>query len=235
MVREIVRTIARVAVAVAVLGAGLVFATPAVALPQTCPPTCDQIPATAWPAPASIPLNSDYHWPQLAGIAVAAPAPRFRFEEFCRTPQLPNDPSAYAIADKAVVGGPDGQWQLQAQIIHWRGDTSTGGQSAQSVFNAANLALRLCPVTAPQFAVTLTTDAIDRMAAVLTAPGLIVHQYVLSHPQSSTVSELVMWNTTTPGGPAQVPWPSGADTVADAQVFDAMSAPLCEAYLSSCG
>ena len=235
MVREIVRTIARVGLASVLIGAGLIFAKPAAALPQTCPPTCDHIPATAWPTSASIPLNSDYHWPQLAGVAVPAPAPRFRFEEFCRTPQLPNDPRAFAVAEKAVVGAPDGQWQLQSQIVHWRGDTSAGGQSAQSVFNAANVALRLCPVTAPQFTVSLTTDAVDRMAAVLTAPGVTVHQYVLSHPQSSSVSELVLWNTTAPGGSAQVPWPSGAETVVDTQVFDAMSAPLCGAYLSSCG
>lgn len=235
MVREIVGTIARVALAGALVAAGLIVATPAVALPPTCPPSCDRIPASAWPTPASIPLNSHYHWPPLAGVAVPAPAPRLKFEDFCRTPQLPGDPRAYAVAEKAVVGGSDGQWQLQAQIMHWRGDTSAGGQSAQSVFNAANLALRLCPVTAPPFAVTLTTDAIDRMAAVLTGPGVIIHQYLLSHPQSSTVTELVLWNTTAPGGSVRVPWPSGADTVDDASVLDGMSTPLCEAYLSSCG
>ncbi|CAN5606974.1 hypothetical protein BH09ACT8_BH09ACT8_18870 [soil metagenome] len=232
MVREIVRTIAQVALAGVLIGAGLVFSKPAAALPQTCPPSCDQIPATAWPASASIPLNSEYHWPLLAGVAVPVPAPRFRFEEFCQTPQLPDDPRAYAVAEQAVVGGRGREWQLQAQIIHWRGDTATGGQLAQSVFNAANVALRLCPVTAPQFAVTLTTDAIDRMAAVITGPGIIAHQYVLSHPQSSTVSELVLlWDSPGPGGSPQVPWPDPVDT----QVFEAMSAPLCAAYLSSCG
>jgi hypothetical protein len=231
MVREIVRTITRLGLAGVLIGAGLVFQPSATASPRTCPPSCDRIPSAAWPAPASIPLDGHYHWPLLATIAVAAPAPRFRFEEFCRSPQLPGDPRAYAVAEKAVVGGPDGQWQLQAQVIHWRGDTSTGGQSAQSVFNAATVAMRLCPVTAPQFTVSLTTDAIDRMAGVLTAPGVVVHQYLLSHPQSSTVSELVLWNTTAVGGSAQVSWPN----LVDARVFDAMSAPLCGAYLSSCG
>ncbi|WP_264071871.1 ATPase [Mycolicibacterium komossense] len=232
MVRDILRAIARVGVAGLVIGAGLVFAPSATALPQTCPPNCDQIPAGAWPAPSSIPLNDDAHWPLLAGVAVSAPAPHFRFEEFCGTPRLPDDPRAYAVAEKAAPARPAGLWQLQAQIMHWRGDTSAGGQSAQSVFNAANVALRLCPVTAPQFTVTFTTDAIDRMAAVLTGPGgLVVHQYVLSHPQSSTVSELVLWNTPVAGVSAQVPWPS----VVDAGVFDAMSTPLCEAYLASCG
>ncbi len=231
MVRDAFRGFVRGIQVGSLIAAGLVFAPSAAAVPQTCPPVCDQIPATAWPAPESIPLNGDYHWPLLAQVAAPAPASRFRFEDICSSPQLPNDRRAFAVAAKAVVVRPAGQWQLQAQIIHWRGDTSAGGELAQSVFSAANLALRLCPVTAPQFSVLFTTDAADRMAAVLTGPGVVAHQYIFSHPQSSTISELVLWETPGPGGTRQVVWPA----TADAQVFDAMSAPLCEAYLSSCG
>lgn len=58
--------------------------------PQTCPPVCDQIPDAAWISPAEIPLNSVYHWPSLAAIAVPTTGmatPRFRFEEICATPE----------------------------------------------------------------------------------------------------------------------------------------------------
>jgi hypothetical protein len=212
------------------VGGGVVSAPQARARPETCPPTCDQIPATAWPDGADIPLDTIYHWPLLAGLAVPAPAPRFRFEELCSTPQLAGDPRSYAVAEKALVTHPAGQWQLQAQVLHWRGDTSAGGQSAQSVFNTATVGLRLCQVTAPQFTVALTTDRPDRMAAVITGP-VVMHQYLLSHPQSSTVSELVLWATPGPGAPPEVPWPA----VPDAHVFDAMAQPLCGAYLASCG
>jgi hypothetical protein len=226
MVREIA-----LALCVGVLISGSVVSAPqAEARPETCPPLCDAIPATAWPAPPDIPLDAVYHWPPLAGLAVPAPAPRFRFEEICSTPQLPNNPRGYAVTEKAVVSQPDGQWQLQAQVLHWRGDTGTGGQSAQSVFNGATVGLRLCQVTMPQFAVSFTTDRPDRMAAVITGP-VIVHQYLLSHPQSSTVTELVLWVAPAAGEPPRVPWPA----VTDSAVFDAMARPLCGAYLSSCG
>ncbi|CAN5565717.1 hypothetical protein BH09ACT7_BH09ACT7_41660 [soil metagenome] len=226
MVRVIVR-----AICVGLLvGGSLMGAPQAAARPETCPPTCDSIPATAWPVGSGIPLDSVYHWPALAELAVPAPAPRFRFEELCATPQLPNNPRSYAVAEKALVSQPDGQWQLQAQVIHWRGDTSTGGQLAQSVFNGATVGLRLCQLIEPQFTVSLTTDRPDRMAAVFTGP-VVVHQYLLAHPQSSTVSELVLWTTPRVGAPPEVPWPA----VPDAQVFDAMAQPLCGAYLASCG
>lgn len=230
MVREIVR-----AICVGLLvSAGMVNPPRAGAQPETCPPTCDQIPATAWPDRTAVPLDTVYHWPMLSGLAVPAPEPRFRFEELCATTQLANDPRSYAVAEKAstatAVGQPEGEWQLQAQVMHWRGDTARGGQWAQSVFNAATVGLRLCPVTAPQFAVLLTTDQSDRMAAVLTGP-VIVHQYLVSHPQSSTVSELVLWAAPPIGSPPQVPWPA----VPDSQVFDTMTRALCAAYLASCG
>jgi hypothetical protein len=231
MVREIPRAIVRGLQAVLLICGGLLIAPPAAALPETCPPLCDRIPATAWPATASIPLDNVYHWPRLAGVAVPAPASRFRFEEVCVSPQPPNDPRGYAVTAKAVIGQPGGQWQLQAQVMHWRGDTGQGGQAAQSVFNSADVALRLCQVTTPPLTVSITTDQPDRLAAVITGPGNVIHQYLLSHPQSSTVSELALWDVPAPGLPPQVPWPA----MADSQVFDAMSAPLCGAYLSSCG
>jgi hypothetical protein len=54
----------------------------------------------------------------------------------------------------------------------------------------------------------------------------VMHEYVLAHPESSTVVELAMWSSV----PPQVGWPPVADT----QVLDAMAAPLCSAYIGSC-
>jgi predicted nicotinamide N-methyase len=53
-----------------------------------------------------------------------------------------------------------------------------------------------------------------------------MHEYLLAHPNSSTVVELALWASL----PAQVEWRAAAD----AQVLDAMAAPLCGAYIRSC-
>ena len=50
-----------------------------------------------------------------------------------------------------------------------------------------------------------------------------MHEYLLADPNSSTIVELAMWSSL----PTQVDWPA----VADAQVLDAMAAPLCSAYI----
>ena len=50
-------------------------------------------------------------------------------------------------------------------------------------------------------------------------------------PGSSTVSELALWVTPGPTGTPLVSWP----VMLDDRVFDAMAAPLCAAYLGSCG
>jgi hypothetical protein len=229
MLRVILR-IALSAVALGMLvGFGSMLAPTAAAVPDTCPPTCDQIPAAAWPDPRSLPLDATYRWPALPGLAVAAPAPRFRFEELCAGPPPLDDPRSYAVAAKVVVPAPDGQWQLQAQVLHWRGETWRGGQLAASVFDTAAAALRSCLRAAPQFSPLITTDEPDRMAAVISGPssGLVAHHYLLADPASSTISELVLWAVP----PVQVPWLQ----VPDARVFDAMATPLCGAYLGSCG
>ena len=183
----------------------------------------------AWIEPTAIPLYSTYHWPGLAGVAVTVTNPRFRFEEAVRTPPVPDDPRQFAVAARAVVPQPEGQWQLQVQVIHWRGETWRGGQLASAVFDKAVAALRGCQLTAPLTSPSLTTDTPDRMAAVISGvpPGQqVLHEYLLVHPRSSTVVEVAMWATT----PPRVDWPA----VPDAQVLDAMTAPLCKAYIDSC-
>lgn len=202
---------------------------PAYAVPMDCPPNCDRIPNSAWIASTDIPLYATYRWPGLAGVAVTATNPRFRFEEACASPPVPDDPRSFAVAARATVVQPEGQWQLQVQVLHWRGETWRGGQRASAVFDRAVAALRGCQLTSPLTSPSLTTDTPDRMAGVLSGvlPGqAVLHEYLLVNPSNSTVVELAMWATT----PPRVDWPA----VPDAQILDAMSAPLCAAYIDSC-
>jgi hypothetical protein len=222
----------RLTVATMLIASGLVVAqvsaVAAHADPETCPPVCDRIPDTAWIAPSAIPLNSTYRWPSLAGAAVpmtGTTTPRFRFEEVCGTPPAPHDPRESAVAGRATVMHPDGQWQLQALVLHWRGDTWLGGQLASSVFNAGVAALRGCQRGTPAQSPSITTDEPNRLAAAISGP-VIMHTYLISHPQSSTISELTLWSSGSP----EVPWP----VISDAAVLDAMTAPVCAAYIGSC-
>lgn len=202
---------------------------PAHAVPRDCPPNCDRIPESAWIDPTALPLYSTYHWPGLAGLAVTATHPRFRFEEACATPPAPDDPRGFAVAAKAVVPQPERQWQLQVQVMHWRGETWRGGQLASAVFDKAVATLRGCQLTSPLTSPSLTTATPDRLAAVVSGvlPGqAVLHQYVLVNPYNSTIVEVAMWSAS----PPRVGWPA----VPDAQIFDAMTAPLCTAYIDSC-
>ncbi len=217
------------AVVLAAWGLAVGPADPASALPRDCPPNCDRIPDSAWIDSTALPLYPAYRWPGLAAVAVTATNPRFRFEEACGTPVVPDDPRGFAVAARAVIPQPEGQWQLQVQVIHWRGETWRGGQLASSVFDNAVAALRGCQLTAPPASPSITTDAPNRMAAVITGvlPGqAVLHEYLLVNPLNSTVVEVAMWAAT----PPRTDWPA----VPDPQIFDAMNAPLCTAYIDSC-
>jgi hypothetical protein len=201
---------------------------PAHADPETCPTTCDQIPNSAWIQQHAVPLDAVYGWPALAGAAVpltGAGTARFRFEELCDSPALPRDPRNAAVAARATITHPEGQWQLQAQILHWRGDTASGGQLAASVFGSAVGALRACQQRAPAESPSITTDETNRMAAVISGP-VIMHTYLVAHVASSTITELTLWSS----GPPQVSWPA----MGDDSVLNALTAPLCDAYIASC-
>ena len=223
----------RLMVAVLLAACGLAIApgavAPAYAVPMDCPPNCDRIPNSAWIDPVVLPLYSTYRWPGLAGIAVTATNPRFKFEEACATPPVPDDPRSFVVAARAVVPQPEGQWQLQVQVMHWRGETWRGGQLAADVFDTAVAALRGCQLTSPLTSPSLTTDTTDHVAAVVSGvlPGqAVLHEYLLVNPLNSTVVEVAMWATT----PPRVEWPA----VADPQILDAMNSPLCSAYIDSC-
>ncbi len=196
--------------------------------PETCPPVCDQIPDTAWISAAAIPLNSAYHWPSPARSAVAmtgTATPRFRFEEVCATPVFPQDTRNSAVAARATADNAAGQWQLRAEVVHWRGDTAQGGPNVRSVFDIAAAALRGCQLGAAAESPSVTVEEPNRLSAVISGPT-ILHTYLVAHPENSTLSELTLWGT----DPVQPPWP----IISDGQVLDAMSSSLCAAYVSSC-
>ncbi|GAA2813021.1 MULTISPECIES: ATPase [Mycolicibacterium] len=216
----------RLVIAMMLVACGLTVPPHAAADSDTCPPNCDSIPDAAWIAPWAMPLNARYTWPRLSGVAVTAVAPRFRFEELCGSPPVADDPRAYAVAERATVANPDGQWQLQATVMHWRGETWRGGQLADDVFHHAVTALRSCQRTNPSTSPSLTFDGYDRVAAVISGP-VILRQYIVATPANSTVTELAMWST----APPQTPWPMGSDE----SLLDALGAPLCTAYIGSCG
>jgi len=221
----------RLLLAVAVATCGLAIAPsagwPARAVPGECPPICDAIPDSAWIAPTSIPMYPVYRWPGLAGLAVTAPSPRFGFEAMCGSPPVADDARTYAVAARSVVLHQVGQWNLLVQVVHWRGDTATGGPTALTTLVTARSRLRDCQSTAAQASPSITTSEPRRIAAVISEAGdQVMHEYLLADPASSTVVELAMWSSL----PPQLDWAA----VPDAQVFDQMAAPLCNAYLGSC-
>ena len=197
------------------------------AVPGLCPPICDAIPDSAWIAPTAIPLYAVYRWPGLAGLAVRASGTRFGFEALCDSPAVTADARDYVVAARAVVPNPAGQWNLAVQVMHWRGDTAWSGPIAQLVLDTARARLRDCQLTAPLASPSITTDLPQGIAAVISVAGeQVMHEFLLVHPGSSTIVELAMWSSL----PPVVGWPA----IPDAQVLDAMAAPLCMAYLESC-
>lgn len=216
----------RLILAAALVALGLA-AVPAHAEPETCPTTCDRIPNTAWIDPAAIPLNAVYSWPAPATVASALTGAeaRFRIESLCASPPVPQGARVDALAARATVVKPDGQWQLQVQVLHWRGDTWRGGQLAAAVLDAARTTVRGCQRGAPAQSPSITTDEPNRLAAVISGP-VVMRTYLSVHPWSSTISELTLWSAS----PPQTDWPVLADTA----VFDALTSPLCVAYLGSC-
>ncbi len=216
----------RMALTAVMVASSVVLAAPVSGEPAgNCPPACNRIPETAWIASTAIPLDSVYDWPELAGLAVTARAPRLRFEDVCAIPPLPGDARNYAVAERATVSNPRGQWQLQAQVLHWRGETWLGGELAQGTFAAAVQALRDCQAGNPAASASLVVDEADRFAAVISGP-VVLHQYLVADPVNSTVTELALWSDS----PVQTSWPPVTDTA----VLDALGAPLCTAYIGSC-
>ena len=115
--------------------------------------------------------------------------------------------------------------QLQAQVLHWPGETWRGGQWAQETVVAAVAALKSCQAGNPSASASLVVNEPDRVAAAVSGP-VVLHEYLLADPFNSTVTELALWSE----APTRTPWPS----VTDSAVLDALGAPLCTAYIGSC-
>jgi hypothetical protein len=198
------------------------------AVPGFCPPACDAIPDSAWIESSSIPLFPVYRWPGLGGLAVTAVAPRFEFESWCASPGRRDDPRDFAVAARSQVASPPGQWNLRVQVLHWRGDTLTGGRDALETLEWARMALASCHLTAPAVSPSITTSDAMSLATVISDGGArVMHAYLLADPASSSLVELTLWSTQ----PTAVEW---RGVPSDAEVLDAMAAPLCAAYLGSC-
>jgi hypothetical protein len=93
------------------------------------------------------------------------------------------------------------------------------------VFAIAAATLRSCQLGSPAESPSLTVDEPNRLAAVVSGP-VVMHTYLVAHPENSTLSELTLWAT----DPVQLPWP----IISDAQVLESMTSPVCAAYLGSC-
>jgi serine/threonine-protein kinase len=201
-----------------------------------CPPACTHIPDSAWIAPPAIPLFNRYPRPPLGPLSEPVSNPRFRIDELCAAGPVTDDQRNGAIASRLILPEPPDQWQLQVQILHWRGDPWIAGQRASAVMNSAISLLRnTCSSTAPEVSVSRIAEQNvpghpgQSLAAVLTVRGtapMLAHEYLVSDLRNSTVVELAMWSTSPPA----VAWP----TINDDQVLADMVAPLCTAYVNSC-
>jgi hypothetical protein len=201
-----------------------------------CPPACTQIPDSAWIAPPAIPLYKNYSWPALAPLSESVSGPRFKVDELCAAPPVADDERDGALASRVILPEPPGQWQLQVQILHWRGDPWIAGQRASAVMDSTTSLLRnSCSFTASGVSVARIAEQNipghpgQSLAAVITVAGtapMIAHEYLVSDLRNSTVVELAMWSTSPPA----VDWP----TMNDDQLLADMVAPLCTAYVNSC-
>jgi serine/threonine protein kinase len=201
-----------------------------------CPPACTQIPDSAWIAPPAIPLYTNYSWAPLGPLSEPVSNPRFEADELCAAGPVADDDRASALASRIILPNPPSQWQLQVQILHWRGDPWIAGQRASAVMDSAIAMLRnKCSITAPEVSVSRIAEQNvpghpgQSLAAVITQIGtmpMIVHEYLVSDLRNSTVVELAMWSASPPA----VDWPA----INDDQLLAEMVAPLCTAYVNSC-
>ena len=104
-------------------------------------------------------------------------------------------------------------------------DGMGGAQAGEVASGLAAAALRGCQLGAAAESPSVTTDEPNRLAAVISGP-VIMHTYLVAHPENSTISELTLWSSE----PPQVPWP----VISDAPVLDAITSPVCAAYIGSC-
>ncbi len=202
-----------------------------------CPPACTQIPDSAWISPSAIPLYSDYNWPALAPLSESVSDARFLADDLCAAGPQATDERGGALAARIMLPNPPGQWQLQVQILHWRGDPWVAGQRASAVMeSAASLLRNQCSSNSPAVSVTRIAEQNvpggnpgQSLTATITRIGAsprVVHEYLISDLRNSTVVELAMFSNSPPA----VEWPE----INDDQLLADMVKPLCIAYVNSC-
>jgi hypothetical protein len=194
---------------------------------------CSQIPDSAWIASSAIPLSDKYSWPQLAPLTEPVTNPRFEIDDLCSAGPATEDERGSAIAAHVILPEPPGQWQLQVQIMHWRGDPWIAGQQASAAMDAATALLRNnCSLGTSVSRIAeqnVPGHPGQSLAAVITRGGtapLITHEYLVSDLRNSTVVELAMSSSSPPA----TDWPS----INDDQLLADMVTPLCTAYVNSC-
>lgn len=206
-------------------------------LQGNCPPACTQIPDSAWIDPSTIPLYASYRWAPLAPLSEPVSGTKFLADELCAAGPQDSDERAGAITARIILPNPPGQWQLQVQILHWRGDPWIAGQRASAVMDAAVSLLRdKCSFAAPGVSVTRIAEQNvpggnpgQSLTATITEAGSssrVAHIYLISDLRNSTVVELALSSAS----PPVVEWPH----VNDDQLLAAMVTPLCTAYVNSC-
>lgn len=203
-------------------------AAPAVAAAATA------VPAAAWISAGQLPLDATQHWPDLASIAEAPADNAFRIEQLCRV-----DAPAHRLVDatgadagRAGVDNGQAEWSLQQQIVHYPGDTWRMGQTADALLTSLQNTLSSCSSTAPGTQAKVTTPrsrcpssqrgGCSQLAATVDVPAQQTSAHVYLASVGSSVSELTMWSTGTPG----VAWTD----ISDEDVFAAMNPQLCTVW-----
>lgn len=192
-------------------------------------PVTISVPAAAWVSPNRLPLADTQHWPSLDTVAQPLTDGTSRVYELCQT--APSSDARWQGNDAArarVDNGAD-HWSVQQQIIHYPGDPWTMGQTADALFVALQNTLTHCAATAPGAQVTITTPRSHcsdiqrgrcvRFAATIEIPDKQIAAHIYLSSPGSSVSELSLWSSGTPG----VPWSAPADD----DVFAAMNPQLC--------
>ena len=137
-----------------------------------------------------MPLYNDYSWAALAPLSEPVSSPRFEADDLCAAGPAADDERASALAARTILPNLPGQWQLQVQILHWRGDPWIAGQRASAVMDSATSMVRNnCSSTAPEVSVSRVAEQNvpghpgQSLTAVITEIGntpRIAHEYLVS-------------------------------------------------------